>query len=94
MELKGIGQVGASIVLREVQMVWDEVFPFADARVFETARALHLPNDWNHLRQLVGIMTDLGWWQLWCGFAWTTARMTFSKRQGRGPAHTPLTSHT
>ena len=29
-EFKGIGDVGADIFMREVQLVWDELYPFAD----------------------------------------------------------------
>lgn len=53
MEFKGIGQVGANIFLREVQGLWEEVFPFADDRILETARAVHLPDSADGLRQLV-----------------------------------------
>lgn len=53
-EFKGIGNVGANIFLREVQVVWDEVFPFADDRILETAKTLGLPDDAEALRALVG----------------------------------------
>lgn len=42
-EFKGIGELGASIFLREVQGVWDEVYPFADDRVLEEAARRGLP---------------------------------------------------
>lgn len=38
MEFKGIGQVGGNIFLREVQTLWDEVFPVADDSLLETAQ--------------------------------------------------------
>jgi len=44
-QFKGIGKVGADIFLREVQDVWDEVFPYADERVGKAARQLGLPSD-------------------------------------------------
>lgn len=44
-ECKGIGDVGAEIFLREVQLVWDEVHPFADDRALRAARALDLGAD-------------------------------------------------
>lgn len=42
-EFKGIGPVGASIFLREVQGEWEEVYPFVDERVAEAAEGLGLP---------------------------------------------------
>jgi hypothetical protein len=44
-ECKGIGDVGADIFCREAQIVWDELFPFADRRALETARRLGLEDD-------------------------------------------------
>lgn len=52
-EFKGIGPVGADIFLREVQGVWDEVYPFADARVLAAARELGLGRDAQSLSKLV-----------------------------------------
>lgn len=42
-EVKGIGDVGADIFLREVQVAWDEVAPFVDDRARKGADALGLP---------------------------------------------------
>lgn len=53
-EFKGIGKVGANIFLREVQAVWEEVFPFADDRILRTAKELDLPDDVDALLDLVG----------------------------------------
>jgi endonuclease III len=53
MEFKGIGNVGANIFLREVQGVWEEVFPFADDRILETAKAMNLPDRVEDLQHLV-----------------------------------------
>lgn len=41
---KGIGNTGADIFLREVQVAWDEVYPYADARVLKAAKRLDLGN--------------------------------------------------
>lgn len=38
----GIGGTGADIFLREVQVVWGELYPYADARVLKSARRLEL----------------------------------------------------
>jgi endonuclease III len=42
-EFKGIGEVGANIFFREVQVVWEELYPFADERALKAARRLGLP---------------------------------------------------
>lgn len=52
-EFKGIGPVGADIFLREVQPVWDEVYPWADERVLRAARRLDLGADARALARLV-----------------------------------------
>ncbi len=52
-EFKGIGEVGASIFLREVQVAWDEVRPYADARALRGAQALGLPTSAAGLEKLV-----------------------------------------
>ncbi|HZD68679.1 MAG TPA: hypothetical protein VFA45_07115 [Actinomycetes bacterium] len=44
-EIKGIGDVGVDIFFREVQVVWDELFPFADRRALDAAKRLGLPAD-------------------------------------------------
>jgi hypothetical protein len=41
-QFAGIGPLGASIFCREVQGQWDELYPYADDRVMETARELGL----------------------------------------------------
>lgn len=53
MELKGIGEVGVNISFREVQLVWPELFPFADARTLADAKSLRLPASAEALRRLV-----------------------------------------
>ncbi len=52
-QFKGIGPVGANIFLREVQLAWDEVYPFADDRVLRAARQLGLGADIHSLAKLV-----------------------------------------
>ncbi len=41
-QVKGIGDVGADIFFREVQVVWDELYPYADQRALDAARQLGL----------------------------------------------------
>lgn len=53
MEVNGIGPVGADIFLREVQGIWDEVYPFADERVLHAARLLELGRSAGALSRLV-----------------------------------------
>jgi endonuclease III len=52
-ECKGIGEVGADIFCREAQVVWDELFPFADRRALEAAGRLGLEDDAKGLAQRV-----------------------------------------
>ena len=52
-QFKGIGKVGADIFLREVQGIWEEVYPYVDARVSKAARSLDLPSDAGPLSKLV-----------------------------------------
>jgi endonuclease III len=44
-QFKGIGDVGADIFMREVQLVWDELYPFADRRALRAAQKLGLGAD-------------------------------------------------
>jgi endonuclease III len=44
-QFKGIGDVGADIFMREVQLVWDELYPFADRRALSAAAKLGLGAD-------------------------------------------------
>lgn len=70
-ELKGIGDVSVDIFFREVQLVWDELYPFADRRALKAAKKLDLGNDAKVLARLVDptefpglvaalVRTDLG----------------------------------
>lgn len=53
-KFSGIGEVGSDIFLREVQVAWDEAYPYADDRVLKAARQLHLGHDAKGLARLVG----------------------------------------
>jgi endonuclease III len=52
-QFNGIGPVGADIFLREVQPVWNEVYPYADGRVIEAARRMKLGTSAQALSKLV-----------------------------------------
>lgn len=52
-QFKGIGEVGASIFLREVQGAWDEAYPLADEKVLKASENLGLPGDAHMLAELV-----------------------------------------
>lgn len=51
-DFTGIGPVGASIFSREVQLVWDEQYPYADDRALVAAERLGLGGDPVDLQQL------------------------------------------
>jgi hypothetical protein len=44
-EFPGVGPVGASIFIREIQEVWPSVAPYADAKVTSGAHRVRLPAD-------------------------------------------------
>jgi hypothetical protein len=44
-ECKGIGEVGVDIFMREAQIVWPELYPFADRKALEAAASLGLDDD-------------------------------------------------
>jgi len=50
---KGIGPMGAEIFCREVQLAWDELYPFVDRRALKVARAIGLADDGDALAGLV-----------------------------------------
>ena len=50
---KGLGDVGVDIFFREVQVAWDELFPFAGDRALNAAKELGLPDDPQALSRLV-----------------------------------------
>lgn len=50
---QGIGDVGASIFLREAQAVWPEFYPYADRATRKAAGKLDLPDSANGLAGLV-----------------------------------------
>lgn len=55
---KGIGDAGADMFLREVQVAWDEVYPFIDKRPADRAARLDLPDDAAKLARLVADRHD------------------------------------
>ena len=52
-KFKGVGDVGADIFMREVQLVWEELYPFADRRGLSAAARLGLGDDAQALAALV-----------------------------------------
>lgn len=52
-EFPGIGEVGAEVFLREVQVAWTELAPYAGSRALARAEALGLPADAVRLAALV-----------------------------------------
>ncbi|WP_407562429.1 endonuclease [Streptomyces sp. 184] len=52
-QVPGLGPVGATIFLREVQGVWPEAAPYIDAKVVQGAGRLDLPKDPSRLARLV-----------------------------------------
>ena len=44
-ECKGLGEVGVDIFMREAQIVWPELYPFADRKALEAAAQLGLDDD-------------------------------------------------
>lgn len=53
-EVKGIGNVGADLFLREAQGVWPMVRPYVDKQAIKGAQKLGLPEDPQDLAELVG----------------------------------------
>lgn len=51
---KGIGDAGADMFLRDVQVAWEEVYPFMDARPGRMAAKFDLPDDATNLARVVG----------------------------------------
>ncbi|MGF1496551.1 MAG: hypothetical protein ACFB8W_06955 [Elainellaceae cyanobacterium] len=52
-EFKGIGDVGVDIFFREVQLAWEELYPFADQKSRSAAQKLDLPDEPEALAELV-----------------------------------------
>lgn len=52
-EFKGIGDVGADIFIREVQIVWSELLPFADKKALQASEKLGLGTSADSLWALV-----------------------------------------
>ncbi|MCF6159445.1 MAG: hypothetical protein E3K32_12955 [wastewater metagenome] len=53
-EFKGIGDVGVDIFFREVQVPWEELFPFADKKALQGAKKLGFKDDVRALLDLTG----------------------------------------
>ena len=51
-EFKGIGDVGVDIFFREVQVAWEELYPFVDEKSQEAAHKLDLPTTADALAKL------------------------------------------
>jgi endonuclease III len=58
-EFKGIGPTGADIFLREVQVVWPMLAPYADRRVIQAAKKVGLPPGVKELAGLAEQPDDL-----------------------------------
>lgn len=52
-QCKGIGDVGADIFFREVQLIWDEHYPFTDKITLKAAKQLELGETVGDLAELV-----------------------------------------
>lgn len=52
-EVKGMGDVGVDIFLREAQAAWTDLYPFADKKALQAAQKLGLPKDTEKLAGLV-----------------------------------------
>lgn len=52
-EVKGMGDVGVDIFLREVQSVWTALYPFADRKALQAAQKIGLPKEPDKLAELV-----------------------------------------
>jgi len=69
-QFRGLGDVGADIFFREVQIVWEELRPFVDQRALRGARKLGLQDDPQSLARLAGerdlprFVAGLVWTQL------------------------------
>lgn len=53
-KFRGVGDGGVDIFFREVQLVWDEVFPFADKKALKAARLVGLREHPRALAELCG----------------------------------------
>lgn len=73
-ELRGVDDLPADAFFREVQVVWDEHYPFVDERALAAARKLGLPDDPQGLAPCVA-REDLP--RLACGLARVEARNAY-----------------
>jgi len=67
-QFRGLGDVGADIFFREVQIIWDELRPFVDQRALRGARKLGLQDDPQSLAKLAG---EKDFSRLVAGLVWT-----------------------
>lgn len=58
-QFSGIGEVGAAIFSREVQLVWEEMFPFADERALRCADRLELGDEITALQRYTEDQNEL-----------------------------------
>ena len=87
-EFKGIGDVGADIFMREVQLVWDELYPFADRRGLSAAARLGLGDSAQALSAFVDRADFPRRWPPWCGSI-SASTMTRSSRRLRADPSKP-----
>ncbi|HCT84271.1 MAG: endonuclease [Candidatus Margulisiibacteriota bacterium] len=52
-QFNGIGDVGTDIFFREIQSIWEELFPFADQKAIQAAKELGLADNTQMLSELV-----------------------------------------
>lgn len=67
-QFRGLGDVGADIFFREVQVSWEELRPFVDQRALRGARKLGLQDDPQSLARLAG---EKDFSRLVAGLVWT-----------------------
>lgn len=53
-KFRGVGDGGVDIFFREVQLIWDEVYPFADKKALKAARLVGLREHPQALAALCG----------------------------------------
>jgi hypothetical protein len=52
-EFQGMGDVGVDIFFREIQLAWDELYPFCDEKARRSAARLGLPKNPDTLKNMV-----------------------------------------
>jgi hypothetical protein len=69
-QVKGLGEVGVDIFFREVQVAWEELFPFVDRRAAQAARRLGLDADPRVLAATGTPRRLRGLWPRWSARGW------------------------